>query len=246
MSRYEILFTSILSHWTSFYNQEGEEMQKNYYAIIPANVRYDKELSPNAKLLYGEITALCNERGYCWASNSYFSELYRIHNKSISRLISQLEKKGYIKLEIIFEGKQVKARHIFIAPSNDNVTTYTQNCLEGSNENVTRGSNKNVTENNTSFNTTSNNTKEIYIPYAEFVKMKESEYNKLVEEHGEPLTKKMIEVLDNYKGANGKKYKSDYRAILNWVADKVKGEKNERFKQGGRKPNTSEYDSLSL
>lgn len=30
----------------------------------------------------------------------------------------------------------------------------------------------------------------------------------------------IIELLDNYKGANGRKYKNDYRAILSWVIDK--------------------------
>ena len=48
-------------------------MNKSYYAIIPANVRYDRRLTANAKLLYGEITALCNEKVYCWERNSYFS-----------------------------------------------------------------------------------------------------------------------------------------------------------------------------
>ncbi|SHK45968.1 phage replisome organizer N-terminal domain-containing protein [Tepidibacter formicigenes] len=59
------------------------------------------------------------------------------------------------------------------------------------------------------------------IKYAEFVSMTEDEYNKLIEKHGEESTKKMIEILDNYKGSKGKKYKSDYRAILSWVVDKV-------------------------
>lgn len=57
--------------------------------------------------------------------------------------------------------------------------------------------------------------------YAEFVSMTEDEYSKLVNEYGELLTKRMIETLDNYKGSNGKKYKSDYRAILSWVKEKV-------------------------
>lgn len=60
------------------------------------------------------------------------------------------------------------------------------------------------------------------IKFAEFVSMKEEEYDKLVEKYGEKFTKECIEVLDNYKGANGKKYRDDYRAILNWVVDRVK------------------------
>jgi hypothetical protein len=77
------------------------------------------------------------------------------------------------------------------------------------------------------------NDKEVYIPakvkYAEFVSMTEDEYNKLIQQYGEDLTKRMIDVLDNYKGASGKKYKSDYRAILNWVVDRVtKEQRRER------------------
>lgn len=68
------------------------------------------------------------------------------------------------------------------------------------------------------------------IKYAEFVSMTEEEYGKLVSEHGEEKTKRAIEVLDNYKGSKGKTYKSDYRAILSWVIERV----NEEFsKRGG-------------
>ena len=83
-----------------------EEQQKSYYAIIPANVRYDKDLVPNAKLLYGEITALCNEKGYCWATNQYFAELYNVTNGTVSKWLSHLQKLGYIQIEIKRNEKQ--------------------------------------------------------------------------------------------------------------------------------------------
>lgn len=74
--------------------------KKSYYAVIPADVRYDKALPANAKLLYGEITALCSEKGFCWASNSYFAELYDKEVRTIKRWISQLVEKGYISKKI--------------------------------------------------------------------------------------------------------------------------------------------------
>lgn len=90
------------------------EVNKAYYAIIPANVRYDTELNPNAKLLYGEITALCNEEGHCWATNDYFAELYGVSKVSISKWINLLVQKGYLGSEIIYkEGtKQILNRYL--------------------------------------------------------------------------------------------------------------------------------------
>lgn len=60
--------------------------------------------------------------------------------------------------------------------------------------------------------------------YAEFVTLTRGEYAKLCEQFGEDPTKRMIEILDNYKGAKGKRYKSDYRAILTWVVDRYNEE----------------------
>ena len=74
------------------------------------------------------------------------------------------------------------------------------------------------------------NTKEIkevkkkrnIVCFGEFVKMTQAEYDKLVDRYGKPFTEKCIETLDNYKGSTGKKYKDDYRTILNWVWKRVR------------------------
>lgn len=86
----------------------------NYYSIIIAEVRYDKRLKANAKLLYSEITALTNQKGYCYASNRYFAELYGVSKITISNWISQLVKYGYITSQLEYkEGtKQIINRYI--------------------------------------------------------------------------------------------------------------------------------------
>lgn len=53
--------------------------------------------------------------------------------------------------------------------------------------------------------------------YAPLVLLTEDEYNKLASQYGEEGAQWMITKLDNYKAARGMTYKSDYRAILNWV-----------------------------
>lgn len=86
----------------------------SYYAIIPADVRYDQNLPGKAILLYGEITALCNQKGYCWASNDYFAKLYGVNSKSIQRWIKNLEDQGYISREVFYKKgtKEIERRNI--------------------------------------------------------------------------------------------------------------------------------------
>lgn len=136
----------------------------NYFAVIPANVRYDSTLNPNAKLLYGEIAALCNKHGVCWASNNYFAKLYNTTISTVSRWIKALKDKGYIVTEIIFknDGKTVDKRYLSIVtkPVVKNDNTHCQNCGEGIDKNNKTPLVKNDKENNTSINNTSINIKE--------------------------------------------------------------------------------------
>jgi hypothetical protein len=125
--------------------------QPSYYAVIPASIRYDKDLTANAKLLYGEITALAQKNGVCYATNKYFAELYNVSQVSVSKWINSLVNKRYINLEIVYkEGtKEILNRYLTLVydPIKENLYTPIKEKLK---------------ENNTSsINNTSINIKEI-------------------------------------------------------------------------------------
>jgi len=80
--------------------EEIKNSEPNFWAIIPAIVRYDKNLSSTQKLIFAEISALTNKDGYCWASNSYFAELFDLSETQISTCISKLVQEGYITSDV--------------------------------------------------------------------------------------------------------------------------------------------------
>lgn len=122
--------------------------QPSYYAIIPAVVRYNKNLKANEKLLYGEISALANKRGYCSASNAYFAELYGTTPETVSRWVANLVKQGCLKSEIITDGKQIIERRLYLCemhlPIDEKINTPMTK--------TSRGIDENVKENNTRLN----------------------------------------------------------------------------------------------
>lgn len=95
--------------------QVQSERKPAYYAIIPASVRYDDSIPANAKLLYGEISALADDTGYCYASNQYFANLYKVSERAISGWISALKKGKYIAVYVKkARNGQIQQRKIFL------------------------------------------------------------------------------------------------------------------------------------
>ena len=129
----------------------------NYYAIIPANVRYNNSIQQGAKLLYGEITALSNKTGCCWAGDQYFMGLYKVSQATIQRWLTSLEKNGYIDRTVKYKdgSKEIEKRYIRINayPILKNENTYTQKCeypiLKNEQENNTSINNINTRANST-------------------------------------------------------------------------------------------------
>jgi hypothetical protein len=134
-----------------------------YYGILPANIRYDKNLKPMEKIMYSELTALSNKNGYCNATNSYFAELYEVSKNTVSLWVSDLEKAGYIKTKLIYEPgtKNIKERRIYIAnPITKNNDTYHEKKVDPITKNNDTPITKNREDNNTSINNTSRILKE--------------------------------------------------------------------------------------
>ena len=76
---------------------EGQE-KPAFWAVIPAQVRYDENLPPNAKLLYAEISSLTDQTGYCFASNAYFRRLFGLSERTVQNLLKSLRDRGYIRI----------------------------------------------------------------------------------------------------------------------------------------------------
>ncbi|HAQ2546750.1 TPA: helix-turn-helix domain-containing protein [Enterococcus faecium] len=216
--------------------------------MIPANVRYDKRLKPNTKLLYGEITALCNERGFCWAGNEYFADLYGVNKETISRWVSDLIKFGYLNREIIYkEG------------TNQIINRYLRINQYPIDEKRNTPIDEKVKDNNTSINNTFNNTKE-YIrelppskkSKAKPVRHKYGEYKNVLlsDEQMEKLKtefpndyQERIERLSEYCESSGKTYKNYLATIRSWARKEKSEPKNASsgYKRTGRREKLPEW-----
>ena len=154
----------------------------NYYAILPATVRYSSDIRPMAKLLFAEITALSNKDGYCTAGNKYFAECYDLSTRTVNRCLEELNKANFIDVKIT---KNATGTWRKIYPLVDATSRVTKKELTptsyGYDENVKRGVSKTSTQKNTTRNNNTTTTKERTKEFFSLFEIKEfirDEYSK--------------------------------------------------------------------
>ena len=85
-----------------------------WFSNIPTRYLIARDISSTQKLLIGLISGLSSLKGYCFASNEYFSELLGINKATISHAISDLEKKEYLTRVIYRNDKQQVEQRILM------------------------------------------------------------------------------------------------------------------------------------
>lgn len=124
------------------------------YAICLNEWIFDKDIKNELGLLL-IISSLC-AKGYCYATNTYFSELFGISEETISRKLKLLEEKNYITIEYKKRGCEVVARYIRLTKLSSHDYQKYQPSID---KNINRTIDENVKENNISINITSINNK---------------------------------------------------------------------------------------
>lgn len=159
----------------SMEKQVAEHSKPNYYAILPAAVRYDENISWMEKILYAEITALSSKEGYCYATNAYFARNYKVSTRTVSRAITNLTEKGFLftllenygtntlrKIYITSNAEKLIPQVVAHSRGVDKTVLALGKKGEGVDKSVVPPLDKNVAHNNTSNNSINTNT--LHIP----------------------------------------------------------------------------------
>ena len=204
---------------------DGEK--PNYYAVIPAEVRYDSDLRANEKILYGEISALLDKSGICYASNNYFAKLYEVDPSAISKWITHLKEKNYLEVDYLKQGKEIKQRKIKVI----GIDKYQQGYCQKSKENK-----EEEEYNNNIFTLIENNLNRVLSPI-EYEVIKKWDYSYEIIElavkeailHNAKTIKYIDRILFNWK-QNKVETLEDARKYLDEYSNKVKPKEKKETK----------------
>jgi len=205
-------------------------MDWNYY-IVFRWMRTALGLSGNELNAFALVYSYSQDGQGCYfGSLATTADMLGVTVQTAVTVLKKLQERGYVdKTESISNGVKTCSYRPTqkILEVLKNFERGTQKFLEGGTQKFL-DNNKDI--DNKSIIKTSTNP---LTPFREFVSLKEEEYAKLVADFGKADADRLLDILNNYKGSTGKKYKSDYLAIRSWCVDRLH-EQQARERRGSR------------
>ena len=105
-------------------------MDKSYLKGLwmPSEILVNDKLSDKEKIILSMIIYLSKDKGYCFATNNYFSDILNVTVVSVSRIINSLKKKNYIKIKMNYKSNSKEIENRQIIPLEEVMNRYYQNC----------------------------------------------------------------------------------------------------------------------
>ena len=177
------------------------------------------------------------QKGQLITGRKIISKKLNISESKVQRILKTFENEQQIKQQTTHQNRLISILNWEMYQQHEQQDEQQVNSKRTATEQQVNTNKKDNNTNNTKngkngINNRNAQNQEAQIHFAEFVSMTNAEYEKLVSTYGPNFVDQCIKKLDDYKGATGKKYKSDYRAILSWVVDEIK-KKQSRSCKGG-------------
>jgi hypothetical protein len=193
------------------------------YGMTPIALLQDERVKPNMLKVYVALASFQGGGENCWPSVAAIAERAGLKSDAVCDATEELERVGWIRKTRRANQRQTNLYEVLVDVESD----------VGEGENPENGETPNseksrkrayseksrkpsLVEKNKEKNNGANAHKHTYGEHHN-VTLTTSELDRCYERYGKQQTDRAIEKLSNYKEAKGRRYKSDYAALNQWV-----------------------------
>ncbi|MCQ2240911.1 helix-turn-helix domain-containing protein [Treponema sp.] len=198
----------------------GNEKKQIRFIIVPDFIIDDLNIPDGEKLLFGEIASNSLEKGFCWFSNKHLMERFHIGERTASRWVNDLRKKGYITITIVKRkgSKEVDERQISVDTTKPILAEYMNWYRQERHQGIANNGQNPPAKNGAVNNKGLNNKDVIDLKDITNVLLTTEEYQSLINEFGKQKFESGIAEYSKWKMIKHAHPKSDFDSLKKWLA----------------------------
>ena len=202
-------------------DQESDKEKKQIrFIIVPDFIIDDSDIPDGEKLLFGEIASNSLEKGFCWFSNKHLMECFHIGERTASRWVNDLRKKGYITINIVKRknSEEVDERQIMVDTTKPILAEYMNWYRQKRQQGIAKNDKNPPVKNGAVNNKELNNKDVIDLKDISNGLLTTKEYQSLINEFGKQKFETGIAEYSKWKMIKHAHPKSDFDSLRKWLS----------------------------